>query len=248
MPQRESCIRMVAVDGRICLEIGMTCTVERERVLRQIAEKILAIPVSRPLRVGVDGGSASGKTVFADQLGKVLEGMGRDVIRAGLDGFHNPSEIRYRKGNMSMEGYVQDSFDYPAVWQCILNPLGPGGDRQYQMEVFDHHSEEGREPEVKTAPEGAILIFEGVMLFREELVEGFDYRIKVDTSPEVKLERAKKRDLAKFGSLEQLLEKYTKRFLPGQQWYRDQYRPKEIADVVVGNDDPGSPQVQWNAG
>ena len=225
----------------------MNQSISRETILSEIAQHLLQKQTKdHPFRVGVDGGSASGKTVFADELAKVLKDLGKTVIRAGIDGFHNPPEVRYRKGNMSVEGYVEDSFNYDAVHDHILTPLGPGGDRQFSREVYDHHSESGKEQLFEVAPVNAILIFEGVMLFRPELMDGFDYKIKIFTSPEVKLERAKVRDLKKFGSMEKLLEKYTQRFLPGQAWYREQYKPLESADVVVHNDDPANPTLAWN--
>ena len=77
-----------------------------------IANRLAAIKLPHPLRVGIDGVSASGKTVLADELAVVLQKMNREVIRTGIDGFHNPPEIRHRRGSMSVEGYVEDSFDY----------------------------------------------------------------------------------------------------------------------------------------
>ena len=220
----------------------------RSIALDEIAKKIMELPTSgHPIRIGVDGGSASGKTVFADELAEVLKKTNRQIIRAGIDGFHNPPEIRYRKGPMSAEGYVEDSFDYPSVHECILSPLGPGGNRQFSREVYCHHAESEKAQESEIAKTDAILIFEGVMLFRTELIDGFDYKIKIYTSPEVKLERAKVRDLEKFGAMEKLLDKYTKRFLPGQAMYREKYRPLEIADVVVHNDDPANPVLAWKS-
>jgi uridine kinase len=218
----------------------------RSIALYEIAKKILELPsLGHPIRIGVDGGSASGKTVFADELAKVLKESNRHIIRAGLDGFHNPPEIRYQKGPMSVEGYVEDSFDYNSVQECILSPMGPGGNLKFSREVYCHHAESEQAQEWEVAEKDAILIFEGVMLFRTELIDGFDYKIKIYTSPEVKLERAKVRDLEKFGSMEKLLEKYTKRFLPGQAMYREKYHPLEIADVVVHNDDPANPVLAW---
>ena len=62
----------------------------REEALDAIALSIDAVDLPHPVRVGVDGVSASGKTVFADELCGILRGMGHNVIRAGVDGFHNP--------------------------------------------------------------------------------------------------------------------------------------------------------------
>ncbi|HKV57656.1 MAG TPA: hypothetical protein VJO32_05220 [Ktedonobacteraceae bacterium] len=60
----------------------------REIVLSQLADAIVSLQRSHPLRVAIDGIDASGKTTLADQLMPVIEQRGRPVIRASIDGFH----------------------------------------------------------------------------------------------------------------------------------------------------------------
>ena len=209
----------------------------RTDILQVIANRLAAIKLPHPLRVGIDGVSASGKTVLADELAVVLQKMNREVIRTGIDGFHNPSEIRHRRGAMSVEGYVEDSFDYAAVRKCVLNPLGPEGNLSYLPEVYDLALGTTKQSDPVVASPHDILLFEGVMLFREELANAFDYKILVDTSFEVALERAKTRGLSHFGSMQILMNKYTHRFIPGQKRYLEECRPEEMADMIVGNED-----------
>ena len=220
----------------------------RKEILKKIAHAIGGIGFPHPIRVGIDGLSASGKTVLADELAGLLQEHGKKVIRAGLDGFHNPPEIRHRQGPLSVEGYVEDSFDYMAVREKVLQPLGPGGDRKYVPEIFDHQKGEAQTVEPREAPEDAILLFEGVMLFRKELVEFFDFRILVMCSVGVILERAKVRDLAHFGDMETLLEKYRKRFIPGQKKYLSENQPAQVADLIFFNDDPEFPSISQPSG
>ena len=215
----------------------------RKEILSKIAHAIGEVELPHPIRVGIDGLSASGKTIFADELGEVLQEDGKKVVRAGLDGFHNPPEIRHRQGPMSVEGYVEDSFDYAAVREKVLRPLGPGGDGRYAPEIFDHQKGEAQTVELKDAPEDAFLLFEGVMLFRKELVDFFDFRVLVMCSVVVILERAKVRDIEHFGNIETLLEKYEKRFLPGQKKYLSENQPAQVADVIFFNDDPEHPSI-----
>jgi uridine kinase len=65
--------------------------------------------------VAVDGVDGAGKTVFANSLARRLEVLGRPVIRAGIDGFHNPRSVRYRRGKDSPEGFFLDSFNYDSL-------------------------------------------------------------------------------------------------------------------------------------
>lgn len=215
----------------------------RRKVLGKIVQAIGEVELPHPVRVGIDGLSASGKTVLADELGNLLHEDGRQVIRAGLDGFHNPPETRHRQGPMSVDGYVEDSFDYLAVREKVLQPLGPGGNGWYCPQIFDHQKGEMLMPVTCEATTDSILLFEGVMLFRKELVDFFDFRILIICSEKVILERAKVRDLAHFGDVETLLEKYGKRFLPGQKRYFSESQPEEVADLIFFNDDPEKPTL-----
>ena len=214
---------------------------DRNDVLSTIATKVDRVTLPHPIRVGIDGFSASGKTVLADELADVLRGVGREVVRAGLDGFHNPAEIRRRRGPLSVSGYVEESFNYSAVRECVLDPLGPEGNLRYRPGIYDHTIEQIVSlPLIEVSP-CAILIFEGVMLFRDDIADCFDYKILVQTSNEVALERGKARDLAHFGDIDTLVEKYTKRFIPGQLNYQERCRPELIADAIVVNDDFSRP-------
>jgi uridine kinase len=218
----------------------------RTDILQVIANRLAAIKLPHPLRVGIDGVSASGKTVLADELAVVLQKMNREVIRTGIDGFHNPPEIRHRRGSMSVEGYVEDSFDYSAVRKWVLEPLGSEGSLSYKSEIFDHATGTRKKSDPVLASPDAILLFEGVMLFREELTNAFDYRILVDTTFDVALERAKTRDLKHFGNMQTLLDKYTRRFIPGQKRYLAECQPAAKANVILANDDPERPELKFN--
>jgi len=90
------------------------------------------------LRVGVDGVDGVGKTVFADTLARAVEAQGRAVIRASVDGFHNPRKDRYWRGGASPEGFYLDSYDYAGLKRRLLDPLGPHGSRIYCSAIFDN--------------------------------------------------------------------------------------------------------------
>jgi hypothetical protein len=104
----------------------------RAVLLERMAELVGAVRCSHPIRVAVDGPDAAGKTTLADELASVLRGRGRTVIRASIDGFHRPRAERYKRGPDSPDGYFQDSFDYEALRQELLDPFGLGGTRRYR--------------------------------------------------------------------------------------------------------------------
>jgi uridine kinase len=214
---------------------------KRSQLLWEIASRITQIKQTHPVRVAVDGPDAAGKTTLAQELIEPLQSYGRPVIRASIDGFHNPARIRYRRGTASPEGYYYDSFDYHALIVSLLSPLGPGGSRRYVWALFDYRTDAEVQTPIQIAEANAILLFDGVFLLRPELTGYWDYTIFVDATFEVTLARAALRDAALFGSVEEVGRRYERRYIPGQKLYFDECRPKERAKVLVDNNDPQNP-------
>ena len=200
--------------------------------VRELADRIEAVRRAHPVRVAIDGVDAAGKTTLAEALALVLRRRGREVVRASIDGFHRPRAERYRRGELSPEGYYLDSFDYDALRDALLDPLGPGGSRAYRRAVFDYRDDAPRAEPVSHASEDAILLFDGVFLLRPELVEHWDLRIFVSVEPEEALRRALERDAAVFGSQEEAERRYRRRYQPGQRLYFAEARPVVAAEVV----------------
>ena len=95
---------------------------DRAEVLKAVAQAVARAAGHGVTRVGIDGVDGAGKTHFADELGDVLRVSGRSVIRASVDGFHNPRAIRYRMGRDSPEGFFRDSYDYEQLKATLLDP------------------------------------------------------------------------------------------------------------------------------
>ncbi len=87
----------------------------RGAVLDELAAVICEIQLTHPVRVAINGVDGAGKTRFADELFAPCLKSGREIIRASIDGFHNPRSIRYARGKLSPEGYFRDSFDNDAL-------------------------------------------------------------------------------------------------------------------------------------
>lgn len=219
----------------------------RRRMLEQLAVRVLSVGGSHPIRVAVDGIDAAGKTTLANELGAVLEESGRPVIRASIDGFHQPRSVRYRRGPESPEGYYFDSFDYLALCGALLAPLGPHGSRRYRRAVFDFRTDTALDSSEEDAPPNAILVFDGVFLLRPELDTHWEYRVLVDVPFSVAVQRAMRRDQELFGTAHDVQERYLRRYVPGQQFYFDAVCPRERAQAIVGNADPAKPILVFRA-
>jgi uridine kinase len=111
---------------------------QRTDLLAAIAHTVIGLAPDRIVRVAIDGVDGAGKTTFADELARVVGDLGRPVIRASVDGFHNPRAIRYAQGKQSPVGFFENSYYYTALKQYLLEPLDPDGSRRYCIAAFDH--------------------------------------------------------------------------------------------------------------
>lgn len=192
--------------------------------------------------VAVDGPDAAGKTMLADALAHRLPGP---VVRASVDGFHNPAGIRLRRGSLSPQGYYRDSFDYGALAAGLLGPFTSGA-AAVTTAVYDYRREAATPTVLSVEPE-SVLIVDGVFLLRRQLRHWWTLSVYLHVPPEVTLRRALARDQVLFRSRRETGRRYRLRYLPAQRMYRAEAGPADKADVVLDNCDPGSPLVlKWD--
>lgn len=218
----------------------------RQQVIHDLAQSVLSFKRAVPLRVGIDGIDAAGKTSLANELAEELRKLGHPVLRASIDGFHSPKEIRHQRGSLSPEGYYYDSFDYNLLTTQLLQPLEPQGNRHIRLSAFDFKTEQETAAEELTVTNDHILIFEGVFLFRPELLRYWDVKIFVEVDFETSLNRALERDLYLFGIKEEIERRYNERYIPGQKIYLVSETPQQKADIVIENNDFMNPAIISN--
>jgi uridine kinase len=195
---------------------------DRARLVRLLADDFLAVSRDHPVRVGIDGPDASGKTSLADDLYREIEGRECRCIRASIDGFHHPRARRTRRGDLSPDGYYVDAFDHEALVRNLLRPLGPGGDGRYRRHVFDHQRDLPDEDEYHQASDDAVLVFNGVFLHRPELAPYWDYSVFLSVEPRTTLDRALTRDVGSLGRPDEVRRRYTRGTFPpsSDTWMR----------------------------
>lgn len=211
-------------------------------VLDAIADRVLAVRRSHPVRVGIDGRTAAGKTTFATSLAARLAGRtSRQVIHVGLDYFKRLMGDRVAYPLQSPESYYLDSWDYPAIREKLLLPLGPGGSRRYRERIMNLRGTEAIDDPERVAQDDAILVADGAFLQRPELKGLWDLTIWLDVDESHSFARGYARDAATIGAATE--ERYRTKYLPGEQRYVDEERPAERADVVIDNRDPAKPRI-----
>jgi uridine kinase len=216
----------------------------RSSCIGQLAASVAAARLKHPTRVGIDGVDGVGKTTLADELVQPLARLGREVIRASVDGFHRPRVMRYGRGADSPEGYFLDSFDYTALRSELLDPLGPAGSRRFRRAVFDYRTDRAVDLPHETAQADAILLFDGVFLQRPELADVWDIRVWVEAPFDITVARAVVRAAAAGDRAAEIRAAYERRYVPGQLIYMDRCRPRDAADIVIDNANLESPHLQ----
>ncbi len=206
-------------------------TPARAAVLEHVVAAVLALPSRGPLRVAIDGVDGAGKTMFGDELRDRLVPSGRPVIRATVDGFHNPKPIRYRRGRGSPEGFYRDSYDYATLRRVLLDPLGPGGTGRFRRAVFDVDADVPVEAPEEQALPGSILLLDGIFLHRSELRSCWDYSIFLRVEW-IRNHRLRHRP-----------EPGQARYQEGQNIYFRECEPWTHARIVIDNDDLAAPFI-----
>lgn len=217
---------------------------ERDNAIANLSEIINGIQLTHPVRIGLDGVDASGKTQLADEIAEVLKCLGRDIIRVSIDRFHNPRKIRYRQGRLSADGYYEDSFNFKAIISKVLEPLGPGGKLIFYPESFDFISDSVVRSSACQAKDNSILLFDGVFLHHPQIVDYWDFTVFVDCSFDVAIKRAIARDLHLLETADQINEMYKLKYIPGQKIYLESESPMDRANIVFHNSDLDFPEME----
>ncbi|MBJ7929104.1 uridine kinase [Bacillus toyonensis] len=213
----------------------------RQKRMKEIANYILKLNLTHPIRVGVSGITASGKTTFANELAEEIKKRGLPVTRASIDDFHNPRVIRYAKGKESARGYYEDAHDYTAFKERLLKPLGPKGNLQYETISHNLVTDMPVHNEPLLATQNMILIVDGTFLLKKDVAHLFDYKIFIDKDFEIARKRGAERETEAFGSYEKAEKMFLNRYHAACKMYIDEHNPKECVDVVFENskfDDP----------
>lgn len=183
--------------------------------------------MTKPLIIGVAGGSGSGKTTVVNTISKTL-GANKHLL------LQHDSYYRDLK-HLPFEERIKQNFDHPASLETELlirhiNALSEG----YPIEVpqYDFAKHIRKEQTTSVTPKEVILV-DGILIFSEpELLELMDVKIFVDTDDDIRLLRRLKRDISERGrSVENVMEQYQKFVRP---MHLEFVQPsKRYADVII---------------
>jgi len=213
------------------------------KTIELIVSEVKNIKHNKPLLIAIDGIDAAGKTIFADKINNYMQDNNIfNSVCISIDKFHNPNEIRYRRGKLSPKGFFRDSFNYKAIIDNIIKPIKQ--EKEHIIAgIYDYKKEKLIEKKFISVNSDTIVLFDGIFLNRDELYKFWDLSVFLQISFKTMLKRALDRDLELFGSEKEVIEKYTKRYIPGEKLYLKKCNPIEKANIVIDNNDYNNPIV-----
>ncbi|WP_218828776.1 hypothetical protein [Rhodococcus sp. 06-235-1A] len=194
---------------------------------------VLARNSAHPLRVAIDGVTASGKSTCARWLVNAIAAKGRPAVHVTMDGFHHRRAHRYRQGRASALGYYRDAYDFDALREHVLIPLGPNGSGAIRRRVIDLASDEPVDDPLEAVPADAVVVVDGTFLHRPPLPDYWDYTVFVDTPMDVARARGTARDADALGGEVAAGMAFDQRYHAACRIYLDEVDPRERATRVL---------------
>lgn len=183
--------------------------------------------MSRPLVVGIAGGTGSGKTTVAHKLAAAMPAD--RCVTVEHDAYYRD------QSHLPLEERAKTNFDHPASLESSLlaehlRDLRAG--KTVNVPIYDFASHTRSKETRKVAP-AALIIVEGILVFAEAQVrEQMDIKIFVDTDADIRLMRRIRRDLESRGrSFDSIRNQYYATVRPMHLEYVEP--TKRWADLIV---------------
>ncbi len=183
-------------------------------------------PGSRPMILGIAGGSGSGKTTIAEAL---IDAIGPDVVLIEHDAYYRDLS------DLPLERRAAANFDHPdsletALLVRHLELLLEGSPIEKPRYDFSRYVRLAETVTVHSAP---VILVEGILVLAEAPLRALmDLKIFVDTDPDLRLARRLRRDLEERGrSPASVLEQYEATVRPMHLQFVEP--SKRYADIII---------------
>lgn len=185
--------------------------------------------MTKPLTIGITGGSGSGKTFFLQGLSRCFDASKMCLI--SQDNYYKPRDQQPIDENGVKNFDLPVSIDREAFLNDLLK-LKAGQDVIKLEYTFNNPSATPKQLEFRAAP---ILVVEGLFVqYFQEISKELDLKIFIEAKDHVKLGRRIKRDQVERGyDIDDVLYRYQYHVMP---IYESQIEPlKHYADLVIPN-------------
>ena len=183
---------------------------------------------TKPVTVGITGGSASGKTTFAKALVGELVDLSPVVL-------HQDSYFRdwSEYSPEDRERVVTANHPDAVRWDALVEHIQQLTERQaIQMPVPGTRSAARGDPSTIVEPSGVVIVEGHLILWHEELRDLMDIKLFLDVDPHERVLRRLLRDVGdRGGNLERAVTWYRKDVLPNFPLYTESC--KQFVDIVL---------------
>jgi len=211
--------------------------------LNNLISYITGIASQYPIKIGIDGVTASGKSTFSTKLKSSLEATGRAVRIISLDHFHNVREIRYREGRSSPEGYFRNAYNIEGIIKNVLEPLMDNEVFKYKEKIHDVESDKVLNSPWNTIGLETIILVEGSFSLRKELRSYFDCKIYLDVDLKTSENRGSLRDASLFGTEKEARRLIKERYHEAHKIHLQENEPSKHCNFLINNENPEHPKI-----
>ncbi|KRQ86861.1 Uridine kinase [Caloramator mitchellensis] len=183
--------------------------------------------MSKPLLIGIAGGTGSGKSTVAKEIFQSLPG--ENIVVIEQDSYYKD------QSHLSLEDRVKTNYDHPDAFDTELliehlktllngNPI--------DKPIYDFEVHNRKKETVKVEPKD-IIILEGILILAEpEIRNLLDIKIFVDTDADVRIIRRIRRDIKERGrTIDSVIEQYMGVVRPMHLQFVEP--TKRYADIII---------------
>ncbi len=183
--------------------------------------------MSKPILIGIAGGTGSGKSTVAKEVYRCLPENSIAVIE---------QDSYYRdQSNLSYEERIKTNYDHPDAFdtELLLEHLKMLQDgKAIDKPIYDFENHNRRNETIRVEPKN-IIIIEGILILAEEaLRDKFNIKIFVDTDADVRIMRRIQRDIKERGrTIDSVIEQYINVVRPMHLQFVEP--TKRYADIII---------------
>jgi len=201
-----------------------------DRLVEELASRIVALPGDPWLRVGIDGPPGACPGELADALVDPLRVRGRAALRVRAEDFLRPASIRLELGRTNPDAFYERWYDLAALGREVLEPLRTNGSGRILPTLWNPVTDRSTRAAYLTVPPGGIVLLSGPLLLGAGLE--LDFTVHCGQSTAARDRRTPDAD------------RWT---LPAYLRYAEEVHPEYLADVVLRMDDPRHPALVESA-
>lgn len=193
--------------------------------------------MKKGILIGIAGASGSGKTLIANSI---IESLGSDkaVIIQEDSYYKDLSDVPFEERKGRNFDHL-DAFDHDLLAKHLLQLLN-GEAVSHPIYDYKLHT---RSKKTKTAGPGNLIILEGILIFsKAQLRELINYRVFIDTPPDICFIRRLKRDIEERGrTVDSVIKQYTETVRPMYLQFTEPSR--QYADIFISGEGRNSEAV-----